>query len=275
MRIPIKRGRDFDSHDRADAPPVVIISETMSRQFFPNEDAVGKYIRFDFVPNERPRQIIGIVGDTLNGPLETTRKPAAYVPHVQQGPTFVGPFVYLRIGATFVLRTAGPPLALVPDVKRAVAEVDRATPVAAVRTVEQTLNDHLQQLRLSMWLLGMFGTVAALLAGTGIYGVIAYSVAQRTREFGVRMALGATASSVLAMVLRYATRIVVSGLSLGLLAALLLSRVLKASLFQVTTTDPATYVSVAVLLMSITALACLIPVRRATAVSPIVALRHD
>jgi putative ABC transport system permease protein len=275
MGIPLQRGRDFDSHDRADAAPVVIISETMSRQFFPNEDAVGQYIRFDFVPNEQPRQIVGIVGDTLTGPLETIRRPAAYVPHVQQGPTFVGPFVYLRAGMTFVLRTTGPPLAVVADVKRAVAEVDRATPVAAPQTVEQTLDRHLEQLRLSMWLLGLFGAVAALLAGTGIYGVIAYSVAQRTREFGVRMALGASAASVLAMVLRSATRIVVSGLTIGLAGALLLSGVLQASLFQVTRTDPATYVSVALILMSIAALACLIPVRRATSVNPIVALRHD
>ena len=166
-------------------------------------------------------------------------------------------------------------MAVLADVKRAVAEVDRATPVAAAQTVEQTLDLHLEQLRLSMWLLGVFGAVASLLAGTGIYGVIAYSVAQRTREFGVRMALGASAASVLAMVLRSATRVVVSGLALGLVGALLLSGVLKASLFQVTRTDPATYVSVALLLMAIAALACLVPVRRATAVSPIVALRHD
>ena len=275
MGIPIRRGRDFDSHDRADAAPVVIISETMSRQFFANEDAVGKYIRFDFVPNERPRQIVGIAGDTLAGPLETTHKPAVYVPHVQQGATFVGPLVYMRIGMTFVLRTAGTPMSVLADVKRAVAEVDRTTPVASPRSVEQILDGHLERLRLSMWLLGVFGAVAALLAGTGIYGVIAYSVAQRTREFGVRMALGATASSVLAMVLKYAARIILSGLGLGLAGALLLSTVLTSSLFQVTRTDPATYVSVAALLIVIAALACFIPVRRATAVNPVVALRHD
>ncbi|HZM96220.1 MAG TPA: ABC transporter permease [Vicinamibacterales bacterium] len=275
MGIPVRRGRDFDSHDRADAAPVVIISETMSRQFFPNEDPVGQSMRFDFVPNERPRQIVGIVGDTLAGPLETSHRPAIYVPHVQQGATFVGPLVYLRIGMTFVLRTAGSPMSVLAEVKRAVAEVDRTTPVASPRTVEQTLDGHLERLRLSMWLLGVFGAVAALLAGTGIYGVIAYSVAQRTREFGLRMALGASASSVFTMVFRYATRIVVSGLGLGLAAAFLLSGVLQASLFQVTRTDPATYVSVAVLLMVIAALACLIPVRRATSVSPTVALRHD
>lgn len=175
----------------------------------------------------------------------------------------------------FVLRTTGEPMAALPQVKRAVNEVDRTTPVAAARTVEQTLAFHLQQLRLSMWLLGMFGVVAALLAGTGLYGVIAYSVAQRTREFGLRMALGATASRVLAMVLQHAMAIIGSGVVLGLVAALLLSRLIQASLFQVTRTDPPTYVSVALLLLVIAAIACLIPVRRATAVSPIVALRQE
>jgi putative ABC transport system permease protein len=275
MGIPLKGGRDFDSRDRADAPPVVIISETMRRQFFPDGDPIGKHIRFDFVPDERPRQIIGVVGDMLAGPLETARRAAAYVPHVQQGPTFVGPFVYLRTGMTFVLRTAAEPLTMAPAVKRAVADVDPATPVADVRTVEQTLSNHLQQLRLSMWLLGLFGSVATLLAATGIYGVIGYSVTRRTREFGVRMALGATTWSVLALVLRHATRIVVAGVSAGLVAAFLLSGFIQASLFQVTRTDPATYTSVALLLLVVAAIACLIPVRRATAVSPVVALRHD
>jgi putative ABC transport system permease protein len=275
MNIPLMRGRDLTVHDRADAPLVVIISETMARRFFPDQDPVGQYVRFDFVPNEQRRQIVGVVGDTLLGPLQTIHTPAVYVPHVQQGPTFVGPFVYLRIGMTFVLRTAGEPRAALPRIKSAVAEIDRATPVAEVRTVEETLSSHVRQLRLSMWLLGMFGAVAALLAGTGLYGVIAYSVAQRTREFGVRMALGATAARVLAMVLRHAMGIIGSGLALGFFAALLLSRLIQTSLFQVTPTDPATYVSVALVLLLIAAIACLIPVRRATAVSPIVALRHE
>ena len=275
MSIPLMRGRDFSEHDRADTPLVVIISETMATRYFPTQDPVGQYMRFDFLPNEQPRQIVGVVGDTLLGPLQTTHTPAVYVPHIQQGPVFVGPFVYLRTGMAFVLRTTGEPLAVVPQVKSAVAEVDRTTPMAGVRTVEQTLDTHLQQLQLSMWLLGMFGAIAALLAGTGLFGVISYSVAQRTREFGVRMALGATASRVLLMVLRHAVAIVGAGLVLGVMAALILSRLIQASLFQVTSTDPATYASVAALLMLLAAVACLIPVRRATAVSPIVALRHD
>jgi putative ABC transport system permease protein len=275
MRIPILRGRDFEARDRPDSPLVAIVNDAMARRFFPNEDPVGQYVRFDFVPNERPRQIVGVVGDTLMGPMQTSSTPMLYVPHVQQGPTFAGPFVYLRNGMGFVLRTTGNPMTLVPAVKRAVAEVDPATPVAGATTVEQMLDDSLRHLRLYMLLLGAFGAVATLLAATGIYGVMAYSVAERTREFGVRMALGARALDVRLMVLRHATRIVGAGVVLGSIAAVSFSRVLEASLFEVTRTDPATYASVTVLLVLIALIACLIPARRATAVNPIVALRHE
>jgi putative ABC transport system permease protein len=275
MRIPLIRGRDFSDHDQADSPYVVIISNTLARTYFPNEDPIGQYLRFDFVPNERARQIVGIAGDTLTGPLQTTTSPALYVPHVQQGPTFAGPFVYMRIGMAFVVRTAGNPMALLPAVKRAVAEVDPATPVAGARTVEQNLDNSVRHLRLYMLLLGAFGAVATLLAAVGIYGVMSYSVAERTREFGVRMALGARAIDVLTMVLSRAARIVGAGLVIGLAAALVVSRVLQASLFEVTRTDPATYATVSVLLVVIALIASVIPARRATAVNPIVALRQD
>lgn len=275
MRIPLQRGRDVDDHDRADTPYVVVINDAMARKYFPNEDAIGQYIRFDFVPNERPRQIVGIVGNTLVGPLQTSSSPAVYVPHLQQGPTFAGPYVYLRNGMSFVLRTAGDPMALVPAVKRAVAEVDPTTPVAGARTVEQSLDDSVRHLRLYMLLLGAFGAVATLLASVGIYGVMSYSVAERTREFGVRMALGARAVDVLAMVLARAARIVGAGLVIGLAAAFVVSRVLQASLFEVTRTDPATYTTVSVVLVVIALIASVIPARRATTVNPIAALRHD
>jgi putative ABC transport system permease protein len=275
MKIPVRRGRDFDAHDRADSPLVVIITEALARRFFPNQDPVGEYLRLDFVPNEQPRQIVGVVGDTLTGPMQVSSAPTVYVPHVQQGPTFVGPFVYLRSGMAFVLRTAGSPMALVPAVKRAVAAVDPATPVAAASTVEQTLDDSVRHLRLYMLLLVAFGAVATLLAATGIYGVMAYSVAERTREFGLRMALGARAADVRLMVLRHAGVIVTAGILIGLAAAVAFSRMLQSSLFEVTSTDPATYASVSLLLVLIAVAASLIPVRRATTVNPIVALRHE
>jgi putative ABC transport system permease protein len=176
---------------------------------------------------------------------------------------------------SFVLRTPGDPMALVPAVKRAIAEVDPTTPMATVRTVEQSLDDSVRHLRLYMLLLGAFGAVATVLAAVGIYGVMAYTVAERTREFGLRMALGARATDVLAMVLGHTARIVGAGLAIGLVAALFVSRLLQASLFEVTRTDPVTYGSVSVLLVVIALIASLIPARRATAVNPIVALRHD
>jgi putative ABC transport system permease protein len=275
MKIPMLQGRDFDGHDTADSPFVVIISQAMARQFFPGEDPVGQQLRFDFVPNERPRQVVGVVGDTLTGPLQSSAAPTIYVPQVQQGPTFVGPLVYLRAGMAFILRTNSNPLTLVPAVKRAVAEIDPATPVSGPTTVEQTLDDSVRHLRLYMLLLGAFGAVAALLAATGIYGVMAYSVSERTREFGLRMALGARANDVWKMVFGHATGIVGIGVAFGLVAAFSFSHVLEASLFQVTRTDPATYVSVSLLLIAIAFVACMIPARRATTVNPIIALRHE
>jgi putative ABC transport system permease protein len=275
LRIPVRRGRDFGAQDRADSPLVVIVSDTMVRRFFPNEDPIGQYLQLDFVPNERPRQIVGVVGDTLTGPMQASSTAAVYVPHVQQGPTFVGPYVYLRAGMAFVLRTTVSPTSLIPAVKRAVAEIDPATPVAAATTVEQTLDDSVRHLRFYMLLLVVFGAVATLLAATGIYGVMAYTVAERTREFGLRMALGARATDVRLMVLRHAGVIVGAGVAIGLASALSFGGLLQASLFEVTSTDPATYMAVSLVLAAVAVAASVIPVRRATAVNPIVALRHE
>jgi predicted permease len=275
LRIPVRRGRDFGAQDRADSPLVVIVSDTMVRRFFPNEDPIGQYLQLDFVPNERPRQIVGVVGDTLTGPMQASSTAAVYVPHVQQGPTFVGPYVYLRAGMAFVLRTTVSPTSLIPAVKRAVAEIDPATPVAAATTVEQTLDDSVRHLRFYMLLLVVFGAVATLLAATGIYGVMAYTVAERTREFGLRMALGARATDVRLMVLRHAGVIVGAGVAIGLASAVSFGRLLQASLFEVTSTDPATYMAVSLVLAAVAVAASVIPVRRATAVNPIVALRHE
>jgi putative ABC transport system permease protein len=194
---------------------------------------------------------------------------------MQQSSRFAGPWVYLRVGMTFVLRTSGEPTRIVETVKRAVAEVDPSTPVAAIQTMEQTLNFQIRHLRLYMFLLGVFGAVAAALAATGIYGVMAYSVAERTREIGIRMALGARAQDVLKMVLRQATWMIGIGLLVGLASALAVTRVIRSVLVEVTATDPATFAAVTALLVSIAAIACLVPTRRATSVDPTVALRFE
>ena len=275
MGIPLRQGRDFDAHDTADRPLVMIINETMARQYFSGEDPIGKRVTIDFVPDERPREIIAVVGDTSTGRLEDGRAPAVYVPHVQQTSRFAGPWVYNRTGMFFVVRTAGVPMRLLPSVKRAVADVDPNTPVAAVNTVEQTLDAQVRHLRLYMLLLVVFGAMAAVLAATGIYGVMAHAVAERTREIGIRMALGARATDVLLMVSRQAARVVGIGTALGLAAAAGLTRVIQSALFGVTPTDPATYAAGSLLLLLVAAVASFIPARRAASVDPTVALKQQ
>jgi putative ABC transport system permease protein len=275
MGIPIRRGRDFTARDDGRAAFVVILNETMARQYFANDDPIGKYMRLDALPDEPLRQIVGVVGDTRTGPFQGVHEPAVYVPHLQQTSRFGGPAVYSRIGMNFVVRTLGGPMAMLPSIKRAVAEIDVATPVAGATTVEQTLDVQVRHLRLYMLLLTMFGVVSAILAATGIYGVMAHAVAERTREIGIRMALGASLWDVLVMVLRHATLVVGAGLVLGVTASLALGRLIASNLFQVTPTDPVTYAAVSVLLLLVAVIACLVPGRRAATVNPTVALKYE
>jgi putative ABC transport system permease protein len=275
MRIPVLRGRDFSEHDTVDQPYVAIVNQTFASRYFPDADPIGKRLALDFVPNEPQREIVAVVGDTAVGPLQHQQEPAIYVHHLQQTSRFAGPWVYMRVGMTFVLRTTGDPMRMVESVKRAVAEVDRNTPVAAVQTMEQTLDGQIRNLRLYMFLIGIFGGVAALLAATGIYGVMAYSVAERTREIGIRMALGARARDVLRTVLGQATWMIGTGLVAGLAVALAITRVIQSVLVEVTATDPATFGAVTAILASIAAIACVVPTRRATSVDPTVALKFE
>lgn len=275
MKIPLLRGRDFDRHDINGASLVIAINERLARRFFSKQDPIGQRITLDFVPDERPRQIIAVVGDTADGPRERARAPAVYVPQLQQTARFTGPAVYLRTGMFFVLRTSGDPRSVVPAVQRAVAEIDRNTPVAEPQPVTETLSTQVSDLRLYMLLLGSFGAVAVLLAATGIYGVMAFSVAERRREIGIRMALGAGPENIVRMIFRQAAPIAASGLAVGLGAALGLTRIIKSSLVDVTTADPLTYGAVIVLLLVIAVVASLIPARRATRVDPTIALRNE
>ena len=275
MRIPLRLGRDFDAHDDAEHPLVMVVNDALARQVFGGENPIGKRLVLDFLPNEKPREIVGVAGDTSTGAMQGSHKPAVYVPHIQQGPTFVGPFTHTRRGMVFVVRTSAPPLSMVEAIKRAVADVDRTTPIASVGTMEQVLDSQVQYLRLYMLLLAGFGGVAAILAATGIYGVMAYSVAERTREIGIRLALGAQARDVLAMVLRQAAWIVGAGLGAGIVAALAFTRVIQSALVDVKATDPLTYIVVSAALFVIAATACVVPTRRATSVDPTVALRSE
>ena len=275
MKIPMLRGRDFTPQDNAAAPAVIAINQTLARRYFASEDPIGKRLTLDFVPNEQPRQIVAVVGDVIINRLQPKQLSIVYVPYTQQTPKWMGPYWSDRAGMFFILRTAGKPESIVPAMRRAVAEVDPNKPAGNIRTVEDYLDRQVQYLRLYILLLGIFGAVAAVLAAIGIYGVMAYSVAERTREIGIRVALGAGGREVLALVARQAAIVISIGLALGLGGSFALTRLLKSALVEVTATDPSTYSVVALALAAVAVLACLVPTRRAIAVDPTIALRYE
>lgn len=216
-----------------------------------------------------------MVGDTAAARLEREQTPAVYVPHLQQTPQFTGPWVFFRTGMYFVVRTSGDPSRLANAVKRAVAEVDSSTPAADLRPLQQNLDDQVRNMRIYMLLLGIFGVVAGFLAATGIYGVMAYSVAERTREIGIRMALGARSADVLKMIFSQAGRVIGTGVAIGLLGATALTTLIQSALYGISATDPATYAGVSLLLVLIALIACAFPTRRAVRVDPTIALRYE
>ena len=275
MKIPLLRGRDFSRNDTAAGPRVVIINETLAKQFWPDEDPIGKRITFDLVPNEQPREIVGIVGDTLLQRFQRQAPPIIYVPHLQQQATWQGPSFQYRATMAYVMRTAGDPVSIVPAVRSAVAEIDPNKPAGNIRTVEQYLGDQARVMQGYTMLLSVFGISAVLLAAIGIYGVMAYAVAQRTREIGIRMALGASGGSVMRLVLRRAFVLIAVGLALGVSAALGLTRFLESQLYEVSPTDAPTFTVVTMGLVIIAVAATLIPAWRAVRVDPTVALRYE
>jgi putative ABC transport system permease protein len=275
MKIPILRGRDITAQDTAASPLVIVINQTFARRFFANDDPIGKRMTLDFVPDERPREIVAVVGDTRSSRMQQEPSPTVYVPHVQQTARWPGPQFADRAGMYFLLRTPGDPLTLVESVKRAVAEVDPSRPAANFRTVEQNLSQQTQFLRLYILLLGVFGGIAAVLAAIGIYGVMAYAVTQRTREIGIRMALGAAAHEVIALVGRRTILVVVLGLVTGLAGALAATQLIQAQLWDVTPTDPTTFALVSLLFAVVALVAAFFPMRRAVSVDPTIALRCE
>jgi putative ABC transport system permease protein len=275
LKAKLVQGRDFDERDTAASPFVVIINQTMAKRFWPNESAIGKQIRLDYVPDEPLREIVGVAGDIRMSQQQRQINPAIYVPYLQQTPRWMGAGYAARAGMYFVLRTRGNPMALEASVRQATAEVDPNRPVANVRTVEQYLSQQVQYVRLYVLLLGIFGAIAAVLAAIGIYGVMAYSVAERTREIGIRMALGASAGDIFRLVVLHALILLGIGLTLGLAGSFALTRYLGSALYEVKATDPSTFVAVSLLLALVAVAACLIPTRRAVSVNPTVALRYE
>ena len=263
MRIPLLRGRDFTDFDRENTTPVVVINEAMAKIVWPGEEAVGK--RFAIVNTTNLLQVVGVVGTTVIGQIGEDPQPVAYFPMRQQ----YSPF------ATLVVRTTGNPEPLLGTVRTQVQQIDKNLAFTNGQTVQQILGQGLWAARMGAALLGLFGALALLLASIGIYGVLAYSVAQRTSEIGLRMALGAQPRQVLGLVLKQGMLLALIGASLGILVALPVARLASGLLYGVSATDPLTYAAITLLLMSVALLACYLPARRATRIDPLVALRVD
>jgi putative ABC transport system permease protein len=260
MRIPFLRGRNFTEQEVQQGARVVIISELLASQTFPNEEPLGK--RLVMGMRNQPFEIIGIVGDIRHRSLESQPAAAMYMPAYEAG-------------MNVVIRTKGEPASLAAAVRKEVQGVDPDQPIAAVQTMEQWLETSTAGPRYRTTLLTLFALVALVLASTGIYGVMSYSVSQRTHEIGVRMALGARQLDVMKLVVRQGMALVIVGVGLGLLGSFALTRVLSTLLFGVTARDPFTFVAVAALLTFVAFVACYIPARRATKVDPLVALRYE
>jgi putative ABC transport system permease protein len=260
LKIPVRAGRLFEPQDRAGAAPVVILNETAARKFFPERNAIGQVIEID-----ENRTIVGVVGDVHQISLETDALPEAYVPIAQS-------MVY---GGDLVLKTSANPYDVLPTVKRSVFAVLPDVPLRNVRTMDRLLAGRTAQRKVSMLLLGLFGCLGLVIAAVGIYGVMSHLVTQRTREIGVRMALGANQLSVIGLILRHAGVLVGTGLVLGSLGAWYLTGTARAFLFELQPTDLRAFLAAAVLLSLAALAAAVIPTRRAAAVDPIVALRSD
>lgn len=266
LQIPLVAGRTFELRDGPDAPKVVVINESAAKKHFGSPAAaIGK--RLGIWRDEKfLREIIGVVGDTKTSALDAQSGAQIYVPHAQDpGWNFMG----------VVVRTAGDPAAFAATVRREVQALDKDQPVYSVRTMDDVVANSLGARRVSMQLFAVFAGVALLLAAIGIYGVMAYSVTQRTQEIGIRMALGAQKSDVLALVLRQGMRVSLIGVFVGLAGAFALTRVIGNLLYGVTATDPATFVAIPLLLLFVALLACYLPARRAARLDPTRALAQS
>ncbi|HEX8775382.1 MAG TPA: ABC transporter permease [Pyrinomonadaceae bacterium] len=264
MEIPVTAGREFTDQDNAAGAGTIIINETFARRYFPSGDAVGK--RMKLRGDDNPwLTIVGVVRDVKHTELTAQPRMEMYLSALQS------PFNFMNI----VVRTSTDPASLTTAVRKEVWAVDKDQPVSDVQTMLQLVSNSVARARFNTLLLGLFASVALLLAAIGLYGVMSYSVTQRTHEIGIRMALGAQRRDVLRLVVGQGMILALIGVALGLLAAFAVSRVMSSLLFGVSATDPLTFIALAVLLAAIALLACLIPARRATRVDPMIALRYE
>jgi putative ABC transport system permease protein len=266
MRIPLLRGRFFSDQDIPSRPKVAIISETLVRRYFPNQDPLGRQMRFGFPPDSNvSREIVGIVGDIRDAALSRKPGPMMYVPFAQ-APLY---------GAEVVVRSSLSASSVAAGIRQAVRSIDKNLPVTDIEPLNDALGKSISQERFRTFLLGSFSAIALMLAAVGIFGVMSYSASQRTHEIGIRIALGAGRREVLRLILGQGMKLALFGLGIGVVAAFLLTRLMSSLLYGVSATDPVTFASVTIILLSVALTACYIPARRAMRVDPMVALRHE
>ena len=265
MGIPVKRGRAFTEAEDAEPRHVIIVSESFAHRFFPDQDPIGKRLKVFMAEDPAWCEIVGIVGDVRYDNLTAEAEPFVYYPHPE--------LTYEAM--TIVIRTAGDPAEMAPVVRREIAALDPDQPISDVRTMTQVMAQTVARARFNTLLLSVFAGLATLLAAIGIFGVMSYSVQLRTREIGLRMALGAQPRRVLMLVLRQGMLLTVVGIVVGLAGALALSRVMSGLLYGVGATDPATFAAIVVVLGVVALIACYIPARRATRVDPLIALKYE
>ncbi len=266
MGISLVRGRFFDARDSDTAPPVVMVDESLAQTYWPNQDPIGKRLHSGGRGSKAPwATVVGVVRHVRNRTLETRSRVEVYWPENQR------PFGAMALA----IRVGGNPMSLVPTIQREVSAIDPDLPVYKVSSMTEVMGDSLERRRLALILLAVFAGLALLLASVGIYGVTSYGIAQRHREIGLRMALGADRGRVLRMLLRSGLATIAIGLGVGLVLALTLTRLMSGLLFSVRTWDPVALGGAAVLLMAAALLAIFVPARRATHVNPMVALRYE
>jgi putative ABC transport system permease protein len=270
LGIDLLKGRTFDAHDGLHAPPVCIVNEEFARRYLPGRDPIGAVVgvqnmAMSGAPETVPRAVVGVIHQVAETAGETERAIEIYVP-ITQNPWF---------SPSLSVRGTGDPLALLAAVKAAIARVDKDQPLTRIRTMEEVAAEATSQPRFRAELVGVFALLAVLLAAVGIFGVLAFSVGQRAREFGIRLALGARSRDVLRLVLGGALKMTGAGVAIGLVAAAALTRLLGSLLFAVQPTDPVTLVGATAILATVALLACALPAWRATRVDPAVTLRQE